>query len=66
LLRLFKSLSEKFEQELDIEQEGAEPILVNNLIKSLFTDIKTPVNPEPEIPPLAVNMVTVCPVNFAR
>ena len=47
------------QHELPIGQDGAAPISHNNLILLLFTDNKTPVNPDPDIPPLFVKIVTV-------
>lgn len=42
--------------------DGAQPILHIRRTVLQSAEIKTPVKPEPESPPLVVNIVTVCPI----
>lgn len=47
-------------QHLPNAHPGAEPIAVINLAKPLLTDVRTPVNPSPDYPPLVVIFVYYC------
>ena len=48
-----------FVQLLPRGQDGAQPMLQRSFTVLQSAEIKTPVNPEPERPPLVVKIVTV-------